>query len=78
MRKERGVREHTLLLVSVIHSDLKDRRPLVAKQGDYLGNLVQLVDAATAVLIPEQELFVVTQAKSMVKFLSLIHHLMTQ
>lgn len=48
-----------MLLVSVVHPDLEDRRPLVAKERDRLGDLVQLVDAAAAVLVPEQELFVV-------------------
>lgn len=49
----------TLLLVSVVHSDLKDRWPLVAKKCDCFSVLVELVDAAAAVLVPKQELFVV-------------------
>lgn len=49
-----------MLLVCVIHSDLKDGRPLVTQQGDRLSDLVQFIDAAAAVLIPEKELFVVT------------------
>lgn len=48
-----------MLLVSVVHSDLKDRRPLVAKERDCFSDLVELVDAAAAVLVPKQELFVV-------------------
>lgn len=70
----RGVRP-TLLLVSVIHPDLEDGRPLVAEQRDRLGGLVQLVDAAAAVLVPEEELFVVAQAEGVVQLLALIHHL---
>lgn len=64
-----------MLLVGVIHSDLKDGWPLVAEQGDRLGGLVQLVDAPPAVLVPEQEVFVVTQSKGVVQLRALVHHL---
>ena len=64
-----------MLLVSVVHSDLEDGGPLVAEQGDRLGVLVQLVDAAPAVLVPEQELFVMTESKGVVQLLALVHHL---
>lgn len=56
MNEEEG--EYTLLLVCIIHSDLKDWRPLVAEERDRLGDLVQFVDAAAPVLIPEEELLV--------------------
>lgn len=48
-----------MLLVSVVHSDLEDRRSLVAKKCDCFRELVELVNAATAVLVPKQELLVV-------------------
>lgn len=67
-----------MLLVSVVHSDLKDGRPLVAKEGDCFSGLVELVDAAAAVLVPEQELFVVAQAEGVVKLLTFVHHLFNQ
>lgn len=54
-----GVGGLTLLLVGIVHSDLEDWRPLVTKERDCFGDLVQLVYAAPAVLVPEQELFVV-------------------
>lgn len=47
-----------LLLVCIIHSDLKDRRPLVAEERDRLGDLVQFVDAAAPVFIPKEKLLV--------------------
>lgn len=50
----------------IIHPDLKDGGPLVAEQGDRFGDLVQFVDAAAAVLVPEEELFVMTQAEGMI------------
>ena len=65
----------TLLLLGVIHADLEDGRPFVAEQGDGPGDLVQFVDAAAAVLVPEQEVFVVTQAKGVVQLLTLVYRL---
>lgn len=67
-----------MLLVCIIHSDLKNRWPLIAEQGDCLCDLVQFIDAASTILIPKQELFVMTQAKGMVKLLPLINHLLDQ
>ena len=49
----------TLLLLSVVHADLKDGWSLVAQQSDSASGGVQLVNAATTVLIPEQEVFIV-------------------
>lgn len=68
----------TLLLVGVVHPDLEDGRPLVAEQRDRLGDLVQLVDAAAAVLVPEEELLVVTQAEGVVQLLTLVDHLLDE
>lgn len=48
-----------MLLVCIVHSDLKYGRPLIAEQSDCFSDLVQFVDAATAVLVPKQKLFVV-------------------
>lgn len=67
-----------MLLVGVIHPDLEDGRALIPKQCDRLGDLVQLVDAATTVLIPEEELLVVTQAKGVIQLVTLIDHLLEE
>lgn len=67
-----------MLLVGVIHPDLEDGRALIPKQRDRLGDLVQFVDAATTVLIPEEELLVVTQAKGVIQLVTLIDHLLEE
>lgn len=64
-----------MLLLCVVHADLEDGRPLVAQQGDGAAGGVQLVDAAAPVLIPEQEVLVVAQAKGMVELLAFVHSL---
>lgn len=64
--------------MGVVHPDLEDGRPLVAEQRDNLGDLVQLVDAAAAVLVPEEELLVVTQAEGVVQLLTLVDHLLDE
>lgn len=64
--------------MGVVHPDLEDGRPLVAEQRDHLGGLVQLVDAAAAVLVPEEELLVVTQAEGVVQLLTLVDHLLDE
>lgn len=68
----------TLLLVSVVHPDLEDGRALVAEQRDHLGDLVQFVDAAAPVLIPEEELLVVTQAEGVIQLVTLVDHLLIE
>lgn len=65
----------TLLLLRVVHADLEDGRALVAQQADGLGGLVQAVDAAAAVLGPEQKVAVVAQPKGVVQLRALIHDL---
>lgn len=67
----------TLLLLSVVHADLKDGWSLVAQQSDSASGGVQLVNAATTVLIPEQEVFIVAQAKGVVQLLTFVHRLVT-
>lgn len=64
-----------MLLLCVVHADLEDGRPLVAQQGDGAAGRVQLVDAAAPVLVPEQEVLVVAQAKGMVELLAFVHRL---
>lgn len=66
-----------MLLLCVVHADLEDGRPLVAQQGDGSAGGVQLVDAAAPVLIPEQELLVVAQAKGVVELLAFVHSLVS-
>lgn len=68
-------RHRTLLLLSIIHPDFKDGRALVAQQGDRAGGGVQLVNAAAAVLVPEQEVFIVAQAEGVVQLLIFVHRL---
>lgn len=65
----------TLLLLRVVHADLEDGRALVAEQAHGLGGLVQPVDAAAAVLGPEQEVAVVAQPKGVVQLWALVHDL---
>lgn len=64
--------------MSIVHSDLKYRRPLVAQQSDCFAFLVQLVDAPAAVLVPKQKLSMMAQAECMVKLLALIDDLLNQ
>lgn len=65
----------TLLLLSVVHSDFKDRRALVAQQRGCTSGGVQLEDAAAAVLVPEQEVFVVAETEGVVQLLTFVHRL---
>lgn len=65
----------TLLLLGVVHADFEDGRPLVAQQSDSAGGRVQLVNAAAAILIPKQEVFVVAQPEGVVQLLTLVHRL---
>lgn len=65
----------TLLLLSVVHSDLKDGRSLISQQGGNPSDGVQLVNAATTVLVPEQEVFVVAQTEGVVQLLTFVHRL---
>lgn len=69
---------HTLLLLSIIHADFKDGWSLIAQQSGSSSSGVQLVNAATTVLVPEQEVFIVAQTKGVVQFLSFIHRLEIQ
>lgn len=59
-------RKVTLLLVSVVHTDLEEGGAFVAEQRDGAGGDIQFEDAAAAVLVPEQVLLVVTQAEGVV------------
>lgn len=65
----------TLLLLSVIHADFKDGRPLASQQRDGARGGVQLVNAATAILIPEQEVFIMAEAEGVIQLLALVHSL---
>lgn len=65
----------TLLLLSVIHADFKDGWPLASQQRDGSSAGVQLVNAATAILVPEQEVFVMAQAEGVIQLLALVHGL---
>lgn len=65
----------TLLLLSIVHADFKDGRPFIAQQSGSASGGVQLENAATTVLVPEQEVFIVAQTKGVVQFLSFIYRL---
>lgn len=69
----------TLLLLGIIHADLKDRRTLAAQKGDSRGCAscapFQAVDTATPVLGPEEVVAMVTQAKCVVQLRTLIYNL---
>lgn len=64
-----------MLLLRIVHADLEDGRPLVSQQGDGAAGGVQLVDAAAPVLVPEQEVLEVAQAKGVVELLAFVHSL---
>lgn len=68
----------TLLLLSVVGADLVDGRPFVAQQRDFLGDLVQFVNTAEPILVPEQEVLIVAQAEGVVQLLPFIHRLTNQ
>lgn len=64
-----------LLLLRVVHSDLKDRRSLAAQKG-HSGRCAchapfQAVDAAAPVLGPKEVVAMVTQAEGMIQFRTL-------
>lgn len=65
----------TLLLLSIVHADFKDGRPLPSQQRDGASGGVQLVNPATAILIPEQEVFIMAQAEGVIQLLALVHSL---
>lgn len=69
----------TLLLLSVIHSDLKDRWSFAAQKGHCWGcpccTPFQAVDTATPILSPKEEVAMVTQAKGMIQFRTLVYNL---
>lgn len=65
----------TLLLLSVIHADFKDGWPLASQQRDGASGGVQLVNAATAILVPEQEVFIMAQTEGVIQLLALVHRL---
>lgn len=68
-----------MLLLGIIHSDLKDGGPLTTQEGHGGGCTscapFQAVDTATPVLGPEEVVAVVTQAKGMIQLRALIHDL---
>lgn len=64
--------------MGVVHPDFEDGWPLVAEQRDRLGGLVQLVDAAAAVLVPEEELLVVAQAEGVIQLVTLVDNLLNE
>lgn len=68
-----------MLLLRIIHSDLKDRRPLASQKGHSGGRThcapFQAVDAATPILRPEEVVAMVTQAKGMIQFRTLVDNL---
>lgn len=66
---------NTLLLLSIIHANLKERWALKAQQCNSLGILVQTKDATTSVLCPEEEMVIVAQPKGMTQLASIINHL---
>lgn len=69
----------TLLLLGIIHADLKDGGPLASQKG-HSGRCAtcapfQAVDTATPILGPEEVVAMVTQAKGVVQLRTLIHNL---
>lgn len=68
-----------MLLLRIVHSDLKDRRSLAAQKGH--GGLrachapFQAVDAATSILGPKEVVAMVTQAEGVIQFRTLVYNL---
>lgn len=66
-------------MLCIIHSDLKDRRPLAAQKGHSGGctrcTPFQAVDTATPILSPKEVVAMVTQAKGMIQLRTLIYNL---
>lgn len=73
--KPQRIPPHTLLLLSIIHADLKDWRALIAQECNGLSGLVQTIDAATSILCPEEEVTIVAQPKSMIQLTTIIDNL---
>ena len=69
------IRDATLLLLGVKHADFKDGWPLVSQQSGRASGGVQLENAATSILVPEQEVFIVAKTKGVVQLLTFIHRL---
>lgn len=69
----------TLLLLGIIHADLKDGGSLAAQKGHDGGRTscapFQAVDTTTPVLSPEEVVAMVTQAKGVVQLRTLVHNL---
>ena len=68
-----------MLLLGIIHADLKDGGPLAAQKGHDGGCAscapLQAVDTAAPVLSPEEVVAVVTEAKGVVQLRTLVHNL---
>lgn len=69
----------TLLLLGIIHADLKDGGPLAAQKGHDGARAacapLQAVDTAAPVLSPEEVVAMVTEAKGVVQLRTLVHNL---
>lgn len=68
-----------MLLLRVVHSDLKDRRSLAAQKG-HSGLCAchapfQAVDAAAPILSPKEVVAMVTQAEGVIQFRTLVYNL---
>ena len=68
-----------MLLLGIIHADLKDGGPLAAQKGHDGARAacapLQAVDTATPVLSPEEVVAMVTEAKGVVQLRTLVHNL---
>lgn len=68
-----------MLLLSIIHADLKDGGPLATQKGHGGGcascTAFQAVNTAAPVLGPEEVVAVVTQAKGMIQLRTFIYNL---
>lgn len=68
-----------MLLLRVVHSDLKDRRSFAAQKGHSglcaCHTPLQAVDAAAPILSPKEVVAVVTQAEGVIQFRTLVYNL---
>lgn len=65
----------TLLLLGIVHADFEDWRTLVAQKRNQFGVLVEFVDAAATILVPEQEVLIMADTEGMTQLLPFIYSL---
>lgn len=68
-------RQPTLLTLSIVDAQAKQRRPLAPQQSDITGGQVQLENRGIHVLRPKDEITIMRDPERMVQLFSIVHHL---